>query len=110
VAKPNKIATVAQKRRWEALEQFGCIVGYLIPSVRHQCCGALTRHHTHVGGSRPNRSPFRNHDKVIILCHNHHQGKDGIDPPEGMGTLAWEALYGSEDYFLHQSNKLLEVL
>lgn len=108
MTKPNKHPTVAQKRRWNALKPFGCIVGRLKREFRYECSNAITKHHTHVGGSRPNRSPFRNHDKVIILCTEHHQGRNGIDPPQGMGTLPWEAKYGSEDYYLEESNKLLE--
>lgn len=108
MAKPNKIATTAQKARWEALERFGCIVSHLKPWFASECRGRLTRHHTHVGGSRPDRSPFKNHDKVIILCSEHHQGRNGIDPPQGMGTIPWEQKYGEETYYLNQSNQLLE--
>ena len=93
--KPNKHKTVAQKARAEALKEFGCIVAYLKPQFAYQCCGRLTEHHTHVGGSRPGRSAFRNHDKIIILCWKHHQGDLGLDPPYGMGTLKWEKMFGS---------------
>lgn len=43
----------------------------------------------------------RDHMKVLPLCKNHHQGKEGIHT---LGRKIWREKFGTEDYFL----KLIE--
>jgi hypothetical protein len=70
--------TKAQLERWQLLALDGCVL-----------CGAPANiHHCHTGaGGR------KDHDKVLPLCHYHHQGDEGIHT---IGRKAWEAKYGTE--------------
>jgi hypothetical protein len=43
----------------------------------------------------------RNHMRVIGLCPEHHQGREGIDGKH-MSKRQWEAKYGSEEQLLAQ--------
>ena len=82
--------TPAQRLRWERIRLLGC-------SVTH--CNLLASiHHTHTGmGGR------KDHDKVIGLCHFHHQGDEGIHK----GRAAWQEKYGTEDELLERLARLL---
>lgn len=70
--------TKAQRERWEQLRALGCVI-----------CGQHAHiHHCHTGaGGR------KDHDKVIPLCHFHHQGAEGIHT---LSRRVWEAKYGTE--------------
>lgn len=59
----------------------------LTPATIHHCG-------THMGGGR-------NHMRVLPLCHEHHQGKEGIDGKH-MSKRAWQEKYGTEDQLLGQ--------
>lgn len=45
-------------------------------------------HHIRTGYGMGQRAP---HSKAIPLCHEHHQGAEGI---HGMGLRAWERFHG----------------
>jgi hypothetical protein len=48
----------------------------------------------------------RDHGKVIPICHEHHQGPEGIDGKK-MGKRVWEAKYGTEEFYLEHVAWLL---
>lgn len=92
-----KQPSAAQKRRWNALTELGCIV-----SALHQCGPRLTIHHCFTGaGGR------KDHWKTICLCWNLHLGPEGIDG-QAMSKRAWQAKFGAEQALLEKTNKLLE--
>lgn len=106
--KLNKIPTASQKKRWNRLAEMGCIVGI---AGKGNCKGRRTIHHIEVGGSSPEHNARKDHDKTICLCHHHHQGKEGIDRREYGATekvFDWEGTFGTEAYFLDETNRLLE--
>jgi hypothetical protein len=78
------MANVAEKKHMDAVAQLGCIV----------CTSPATIHHcgTYMGGGR-------DHMKVLPLCPEHHQGKEGIDGKH-MSKRQWEAKYGTEEHLL----------
>jgi hypothetical protein len=80
----TKPATKKQRSRWEIIRALGCI------ATRHDIpCGRQAAiHHCETGmGGR------KNHDKVIPLCHFHHQGEQGIHT---IGRKAWQEKYRTE--------------
>lgn len=75
--------TVAEKNHMIAVAQLPCIVCQAWP---------VSVHHAETGmGGR------KNHMKVLPLCWNHHQGRDGIHK---MGRKPWQAKYGTEQELL----------
>jgi len=44
----------------------------------------------------------KDHNKVIPLCYEHHQGKKGI---HHLGRKTWETAYNSEDYHLRKTRE-----
>jgi len=46
----------------------------------------------------------KNHDKVFPLCELHHTGDDGL---HRLGRPRWEMIFGSEDYHLAKTARLL---
>lgn len=108
MTKPNLHPNAAQRRRWQSLAEMGCIVGLL---RKGRCKGRRTIHHLYTSGASPHREARANHDNTICLCHNHHQGKEGIDRREYGATeevFDWESAFGTETYFLEETNRLLE--
>ena len=73
-----KNPTKKQKERWERLRASGCIICGLPPAIHH--C------ETGMGGRK-------DHDKVLPLCHFHHQGEQGIHK---LGRRVWQEIYGTE--------------
>lgn len=87
--------TSAQLRRWETIRQLGCIVR------NRDCMGRITIHHcgTKMGCRK-------DHDKVIGLCWEHHLGSEGVDGKK-MSKRGWQDKYGTEEYLLYKTSKLL---
>jgi len=82
--------TKAQRARWDRIASLGCII----------CASPACIHHAMTGmGGR------KNHDLVIPLCHNHHQGSQGI---HFMGRKAWQKIYGTEQELLDKLERLLQ--
>ena len=82
--------TALQRQRWERIRALGCAVaGCKLPASIHHCG-------TGAGGRK-------DHDKVIGLCHFHHQGDDGIHK----GRSAWQEKYGTEDELMARTACLL---
>lgn len=77
MAKP---ATKKQRERWNRILDFGC-------SVAH-CGKSPCIHHCETGRGRR-----KDHDKVIGLCYDHHQGKLGIHT---LSRRIWEGTFGTE--------------
>lgn len=85
------MTTKAEKAHMDRVAQLPCIVcGDEYVCVHHALTGA--------GGRR-------NHMAVLPLCHNHHQGREGIHT---IGRKAWQAKYGHEIELLERVKKLLE--
>lgn len=88
--KPNK----ATKELYEKAVNFGCVVCKLHLGVYTEPC---IHHLTGAGMGKKS-------DKIIPLCHTHHQGIEGI---HHIGTKKWEKKFGSQSdlaqYFLAQN-------
>lgn len=91
-----KPPTAAQKRRWSAIVELGCIVG---PSVG--CKGRITVHHCFTGGGGR-----KDHDKTIPLCWGHHLGQFGIDGKR-ISKRRWQDIFGTEQELLDKTNNLV---
>lgn len=90
--------TAAQKRRWNAIVELGCIVG---PST--YCQGRITIQHCFTGaGGR------KDHSKTIPLCWAHHLGAEGIDGKR-MSKREWQRKYGTEAELLAKTERMLET-
>jgi len=89
--KKNNAPTKAQRERWSRIIKLGCIVEGCPhkPSIHHALTGA--------GGRK-------NHDKVLPLCYDHHQGDKGIHT---LSRRVWEPIYGSEESLLARVDELL---
>ena len=64
-------------------------------------CGnwPVNAHHTGTGMGRR-----KTHLKAIPLCFDHHQGKHGFHT---MGSKAWEAEFGTEEYHVFKTMRIL---
>jgi len=83
-----KAPTKKQRTRWNRLTALGCITCLLLghhdtPAGIHHC-------DTGAGGRK-------DHDKVLPLCHYHHQGDQGLHT---LSRPVWEPLYGTEQYLM----------
>lgn len=66
--------------------------------------GRITIHHCGTGaGGR------KDHDKVLPLCHEHHQGELGIDGKRMFTKRTWQERYGSEDSLMIILKQLEEI-
>lgn len=73
--------TKGQRERWSRIVELGCAVeGCPNPPAIHHCG-------TGMGGRK-------DHDRVLGLCHLHHQGKLGVHT---MSRRVWQARFGTED-------------
>ena len=81
--------TAAQKRRFAALAEMGCIVCEA-PANIHHCFT--------VKGCR------KDHDKTIPLCDRHHNPNGEWGVALHAGKRAWEAIYGTEEVLLDKVN------
>jgi hypothetical protein len=68
----------SQRERWSKLADLGCIICGSPPSI----------HHCETGMGRR-----KDHDRVLPLCYEHHQGSMGIHT---LGRKKWESIYGTE--------------
>lgn len=91
--KRSKAALAAQKRRWEKLRSYGCILTHM--GIAHRCEGRITIHHCGTGaGGR------KDHDKVAPLCLNMHTGPDGIDGRKNYSKKSWQNTFCTEEEML----------
>lgn len=74
----SKPPTKSQRETWSKLAEHGCVI-----------CGAPACIH-HAGTGMGGR---KNHDFVIPLCYEHHQGATGLHT---IGRKAWQQIYGTE--------------
>lgn len=78
--KPN----AEELRHWEKVVHQPCVAGPF------GCGGRMTIHHCFTGGGGR-----KNHMLVLPLCHEHHQGRDGIDG-RVISKKQWQEKHGSE--------------
>lgn len=83
-----KPPTAAQRRRWERIAAYGCMICGRQPHIHHALTG---------GGGR------KDHDQVLPLCYLHHQGKEGIHT---MSRRKWEQHFGVTETELLQQIKI----
>lgn len=81
--------TVAQLKWWQKLREMGCIL----------CGGPASVHHCETGGGGR-----KDHDKVLPLCHTHHQGEQGIHK---LSRPVWEDIYGKEQELMDKLKRLV---
>lgn len=91
-----KSPTKLQREFFENLRQISCAIR------NSECAGAPAIHHagTSMGGRK-------DHDKVICLCYEHHQGKHGIHT---IGRRAHAERYGNEEQLMLNQQDRLEAL
>lgn len=86
-----KAPTKAQRMKWDLIANLGCI----IPGCWHAPC----IHHCETGaGGR------KNHDRVLPLCYDHHQGVQGIHK---LSRRVWEKLFGTEQELMATVERML---
>jgi len=92
------MTTIADKEHMDKVSQLGCRVCINLGYIRLGECPAGIHHTgTYMGGGRT-------HKRVLALCHEHHQGKEGIDGKH-MSKRQWEAKFGTEEELLSQQEK-----
>ena len=94
--------TKKDKERADKLRDLGCIVcllenGLVTPPAIH-----------HIDG----QTKLGCHGLTIPLCPNHHQTKDNFSIPRwfsrhGDGRASFEIAYGTEQYLLDETNRLI---
>lgn len=83
--------TKLQRTRFDAVANLGCI----IPDCNHAAC----IHHCETGmGGR------KNHDRVLPLCYDHHQGKEGIHT---LSRRVWQKKFGTEQELMDRVSSML---
>ena len=87
--------TAAQKRHFGVVAELGCVVCWR----EHGEWTPASIHHARSGCGLSQRD----HDRVIPLCLDHHQGIKGIH----QGQKSWEAEYGTEEELLEAVNNQL---
>lgn len=85
--------TREQRDRWTRLCALGCIISGCgnAPNIHHCATGA--------GGRK-------DHNKVLPLCHRHHQGDLGIHT---LSRRVWEPIYGTEQELMDKAERLLKL-
>ena len=76
--------TKAEKQHKAALADMPCAICVRIHGAHEG--GNVTLHHLRSGGWGKG-----GYETLIPLCHNHHQGAEGIHT---LGTKAWERAFG----------------
>lgn len=84
--------TVAQRERWLRIAELGCII----------CGGVPAIHHCETGMGRR-----KNHDRVLGLCFDHHQGHQGVHT---LGRRKWESIYGTEQELMAKVSIVLNEI
>lgn len=85
----SKALTTKQQALWDKLREFGCVICRAPAAIHHCFTGA--------GGRK-------DHDKVLPLCHYHHQGDQGIHT---LSRRIWEEKYSTETELLEKVRKEL---
>lgn len=88
----KKPPTKADKDRYAALAQLGCMICGAEPQIHHVL--------KQKGMGRKNGN-----DMTYSLCFKHHTGNEGIHT---IGRKTWEAKYGMEMVLLEKANLMLE--
>lgn len=114
--------TAEQLRRWEWMEQFGCLACHFLCKPIGRQCGPVERHHLTVGGKHG--APRLGHDFTIMLGAWHHRG-EAMPGATSMGggsseaaemvfgpsyaktPRAFRAEFGSDENLLRQQNELI---
>jgi len=116
-----KPATAAQKRRWVAARERGCVACYINEAecgrARASYARGLEIHHLLSGGRR------RGHSETVCLCHYHHQAKRLIFTDVGYKDHAvmygpsleresrrFHEFYGTDDELLERQNAMIRDL
>lgn len=91
-----------RKARFNALASLGCVVcrihnGSFVEACIHHLTGIKYR----ATGKKASD------EHTIGLCHDHHQGAQGIHT---LGMRSWEQMFGTQEYLLDYSDRLLRVL
>lgn len=87
----GKAPTKSQKARWDRMANLGCAI--------EGCGHAPCIHHAETGmGGR------KNHDRVIPLCYDHHQGRDGIHT---LSRRTWQKKFGTEQDLMAKISGML---
>lgn len=84
---------MAQKKRMSRIASLGCLICKAPANIHHCDC--------YMGGGR-------DHDKVIPLCHVHHQN-GGYGIALHAGKKAWEAIHGTEQELMDKTEMLLKI-
>lgn len=83
--------TKEDRKYLDRVASLGCII-----------CGApACIHHIREGQGMSQRASDRD---VLPLCHNHHQGKEGIHT---LGTRTWQKKFGTELELLERVKRLI---
>ena len=91
--------TKAEKLHKQALANMACVICERVYGQHPG--GNVTLHHLRTGGWGKG-----DYTTMIPLCHNHHQGAEGIHT---MGTKAWERKFGvSQRELLELVNERLQ--
>ena len=90
------------KKDFGRIAELGCIVcrnvhGVITPAMIHHATGIKYRS---MGKKASN-------DHVMPLCHNHHQGAQGIHT---IGMRPWESMFGTQESLIKQTQMLLDRL
>lgn len=119
--KKAKPATAAEKRRWIAARERGCVACHLNETeggrARASYAHGLEIHHLLSGTRR------RGHSETVCLCHYHHQGKRLIyrdigykdhsvvyGPSFGHEPRRFREVYRSDDALLALQNEMIRDL
>lgn len=82
---------IEESRHMARIAQMGCVICAITP---------VSVHHAETGGGGR-----RNHMKVLPLCYNHHQGREGIHT---IGRKLWRHRYGTEIDLLEKVKNALD--
>jgi hypothetical protein len=95
--------TKTEKEHYEKVASLGCIACKLSMNI----FTPASIHHL-VGLKYRSTGKKSDNDKVIALCHTHHQGSLGIHT---LGYKAWERDIGyTQEYLLEFTNEILRNL
>ncbi|HUW75266.1 MAG TPA: Ref family recombination enhancement nuclease [Gallionella sp.] len=89
----------AEKSHLDKVASLGCIVCRIIHHVFTPAC---IHHLTGIKYRSTGKKASNFH--VIGLCHNHHQGHQGVHT---MGMRPWEAAFGTQEYLLDYTNQII---
>lgn len=114
IVKPrSKPATRAERKRYQRLHEMGCIIDRMSPSECYNL--PVEVQHLTSGGRR------LGNEFTIPLCSWHHRAQLPCGMTSSQASLLYgpsfaksrkefEATYGSEEFLLAETNKLLELM